>query len=124
MDGSLFASYEPESARFFDEVFARAGLPRAHYAMLLDRLNGLTPDDVEARRSFVNHFFLNQGITFTVYNAQEGIERIFPLDLIPRIVPADDWQYLERGLTQRITALNHFLHDLYHKQQILKDGVV
>ena len=121
---SVFASYNPEHDRFFDEVFAGAGVPRAHYATLLAAFNDLTLADLRAHRQTVDLFFLNQGITFTVYNAQEGIERIFPFDLIPRIVPAADWDLIERGLTQRITALNLFLHDLYHEQKVLRDGIV
>ena len=68
--------------------------------------------------------FLSQGITFTVYNDSQGTEKIFPFDLIPRIIPADEWDLLERGLTQRIRALNLFLHDVYHEQRILKEKVI
>src|SRR5205085_4074862 len=68
--------------------------------------------------------FLYQGITFTVYSAQEGIERIFPFDLIPRIIPQAEWSVLERGLTQRVVALNHFIHDVYHDQRIMRAGIV
>jgi uncharacterized circularly permuted ATP-grasp superfamily protein len=68
--------------------------------------------------------FLRQGITFNVYGDAQGTEKIFPFDLIPRIIPASEWDYLERGLVQRITALNLFLHDVYHEQKIVKDGVV
>ena len=68
--------------------------------------------------------FLRQGITFNVYGDSAGTEKIFPFDMLPRIIPAKEWEYLERGLTQRITALNLFLHDIYHEQRILKDGVI
>ena len=68
--------------------------------------------------------FLNQGITFTVYSDNQGTERIFPFDLVPRIIPAPEWEHIEAGLTQRITALNLFLHDIYHDQQIFKDKVI
>jgi len=68
--------------------------------------------------------FLHEGITFTVYGNKEGTERIFPNDLVPRIIPSHEWAQIEKGLTQRITALNLFLHDIYHDGKILNDGVV
>jgi uncharacterized circularly permuted ATP-grasp superfamily protein len=68
--------------------------------------------------------FLRQGVTFNVYGDSRGTERIFPFDLVPRIIPATEWEYLERGLIQRITALNLFLHDIYHEQRIVKEGVI
>jgi len=120
----MFANYAPETHRFFDEVFEAEGQPRPHYKVMVERFNELSSEDLSARRHTANFFFLNQGVTFTVYSADEGIERIFPFDLLPRIVPNSEWQLLERGLTQRITALNLFLHDLYHDQKILKDNVV
>ena len=67
---------------------------------------------------------MRQGITFNVYGDSAGTEKIFPFDLLPRIIPAEEWEFLERGLVQRITALNLFLHDLYHEQKILKDGII
>jgi uncharacterized circularly permuted ATP-grasp superfamily protein len=120
----LFTHYNPETARFFDEVFSSPDQPRTHYQLLVDRFNQMNAEDLAARRQTVNFFFLNQGVTFTVYSSDEGIERIFPFDLLPRVVPGAEWQLLERGLTQRITALNLFLHDLYHDQKILKDKVI
>ena len=68
--------------------------------------------------------FLRQGITFNVYGDAQGAEKIFPFDLLPRIIPATEWEHIERGLAQRITALNLFLHDIYHEQKIVKDGVI
>lgn len=106
---------------FFDEMFLESGEPRPHYRALFDRLSNLTIDEFNARRRAADISFLYQGITFTVYNENEGIERIFPFDLIPRIIPHNEWQTLERGLTQRVIALNHFLHDIYHDQRIIKD---
>ena len=120
----MFANYAPETYRFFDEVFEAEGLPRPHYKVMVERFNELSNEDLAARRQTANFFFLNQGVTFTVYSADEGIERIFPFDLLPRIVPNTEWELIERGLTQRITALNLFLHDLYHDQKILKDKIV
>lgn len=124
IETELFSNYQADTADFFDEVFATTGLPRSHYETLVERFNQMDSADLAARRQTIAFFFLNQGITFTVYSAEEGIERIFPFDLIPRIVPNREWEKLERGLTQRITALNLFLHDIYHEQKILKDKVI
>jgi uncharacterized circularly permuted ATP-grasp superfamily protein len=120
----LFDIYNPQTSRFFDEMFAADTTVREHYETLLTRFNELSPAEIEARKKIVNVFFLNQGITFTVYGDNEGVERIFPFDIIPRIVPGAEWDMIERGLTQRITALNLFLFDLYHDQKILRDKVV
>ncbi len=110
-----------ELSSFFDEMFADVGQPRPHYRALHERLMSLTAKDLNARCRAADISFLYQGITFTVYNESEGIERIFPFDLIPRIIPRSEWDVVERGLTQRVTALNHFLHDVYHDQRIIKD---
>lgn len=120
----LFDIYNPQTSRFYDEMFATDETVWEHYNTLLHRFNELSPAEIEARKQIVNVFFLNQGITFTVYGNNEGVERIFPFDIIPRIVPASEWDIIERGLTQRITALNLFLFDLYHDQKILRDKVV
>lgn len=119
MNDSILASYE--CGKFFDEMFTRNGEPREHYHALVNYLTHLSGEDFEARRRAADMYFLYQGITFTVYSQQEGIERIFPFDLIPRIIPQAEWKMLERGLTQRVTALNHFLHDIYHDQKIVRD---
>jgi uncharacterized circularly permuted ATP-grasp superfamily protein len=120
----FFDGYDAEASRFFDEIFGDDGRPRAHYAHVVERFNQLNHADLKARRQTLTVQFMNQGITFTVYSAQEGIERIFPFDMIPRIIPDEEWQHLERGLAQRITALNLFLSDLYHDQKILKDQII
>ncbi|MGA2439363.1 MAG: circularly permuted type 2 ATP-grasp protein [Tepidisphaeraceae bacterium] len=108
----------------FDEVFALDGQPRPHYKSLLSRLAGLGQSAFEKRRRMTDVLFRNQGITFTVYSDTRGVEKIFPFDLIPRIVPADEWDVIERGLVQRITALNLFCQDVYHGQRILKERVI
>lgn len=117
-----FTDYQLDNA--FDEMFEAGGTPRAHYQALYDLLLALAPDELRKREQQANLSFLHQGITFTVYGREEGTERIFPHDLLPRIVTAKDWRVVERGLAQRITALNHFLHDIYHDGRILKDGVI
>ncbi|MBI1764902.1 MAG: circularly permuted type 2 ATP-grasp protein [Acidobacteria bacterium] len=117
-----FGNYQLDAA--YDEMFAAATEPRPQYQQLYHRLLELQPAELKQRQQLADLAFLNQGITFTVYGSDEGTERIFPYDLLPRIITADEWTQLERGLTQRITALNLFLQDLYHDEKILKDGVV
>lgn len=120
----LFARYS--EGGFYDEMFDEAGQPRAHYQGVFDQLSAMTPQDFTARRKRADLTFLQQGITFTVYGGDSGgnTERIFPFDLVPRIITARKWARLEAGLKQRIRALNLFLQDVYHEQKILKDGVV
>jgi len=118
----LFRPYDTDG--FFDEVLGSGGQARPHYARFIDRLGGISPAEFDARRRAVDLSFMRQGITFNVYGDAQGAERIFPFDLIPRIIPAAEWERLEAGLVQRITALNRFLHDIYHEQHILKDGTI
>ena len=118
----LFASYEPGG--YFDEMFSARGEPRPQYAGMFQRLAALSPTQFEERRRLADLAFLMQGITFTVYNDGKGTERLFPFDLIPRILPHSEWNDIERGLTQRVIALNLFLQDIYGRQLILKDGIV
>ncbi len=118
----FFSGYEV--GEFFDEMFARPGEPRPHYRKLWERFKEMAPEIFERKRALAASTFLTQGITFTVYNDDQGTERIFPFDLIPRVIPAKEWDHIERGLVQRITALNLFLHDIYHNQSILRDGVI
>ncbi len=115
----LLSSYDPGG--FFDEMFEKPGVPRPHYRALAEKLQTLSPADLDELRRAADVYFLYQGITFTVYRQREGIERIFPFDLIPRIIPQDEWRMLERGLVRRVLALNSFLHDVYHDQRILAD---
>jgi len=116
----LFSTYALSS--FYDEMFAEKEGPRAHYQRVFDRLAGMTREDLAAKQALADQTFLWRGVTFTVYSDNQGTERIFPFDLIPRIVPAHEWEMLERGLTQRMTALNLFLEDVYHEQRIIKEG--
>ncbi len=113
-----------ELGQFFDEMFASDGAMRPHYQRLGGRIGTLPVDEFDRRRAAVDLAFLRRGVTFTVYNDDQGTERIFPFDLIPRIIPAKEWAHLEAGLVQRITALNLFLHDIYHEQKVLKDKIV
>jgi uncharacterized circularly permuted ATP-grasp superfamily protein len=109
---------------FFDEMMDGAGEIRPHYRHFGSLFETLKREEFEDKRHSVDLAFLRQGITFNVYGDAQGMERIFPFDLIPRIIPAREWEHIERGLVQRITALNLFLRDIYHEQKIVKDGVV
>ena len=118
----MFEGYQTEG--FYDEMFEASGEARPHYRKLLERFQGLTIEEFERKRTAVDLSFMRQGITFTVYNDESGTERIFPFDLVPRIIPQTEWAHLTRGLEQRITALNLFLKDVYNEQRILKEGVI
>ncbi len=113
-----------EAGDFFDEMVGDDGQVRPHYRRLTERLATLPEAEFAQRRAAVDLAFLSRGVTFTVYGDNEGTERIFPFDLIPRIIPNSEWKGIEAGLAQRITALNLFLHDIYHEQKILADKVV
>jgi uncharacterized circularly permuted ATP-grasp superfamily protein len=108
----------------FDEMFKDIDVPRPHYEPVYGQLSSLGNSALQSRRRMADLSFRNQGITFTVYNDESGVERIFPFDPVPRIVPASEWQSIEQGLQQRMTALNMFCHDVYHQQRILREGVV
>ena len=95
-------------------MFAGPGVARPHYSKLFARFKEMEREEFERKRALAASTFLTQGVTFTVYNDDQGTERIFPFDLVPRIIPAEEWDLIERGLVQRITALNLFLHDIYH----------
>ena len=110
---------------FFDEVFEPDGTPRPHYRGLVERVGTFTTESLNQRERLRDQLFRTRGITFTVYKEDEGVERTFPMDLVPRIIPADEWALVEAGLHQRVTALNRFLDDLYDGDQtIIKDGVI
>ncbi len=119
----LFQNYE--KGDFFDEMFASGdGDVFPHYQPLYQRFQNLEREQFQERQQRIDDTFLKNGITFTVYGDKDGTERIFPFDLIPRVIPDNEWRVVQDGLTQRIIALNLFLHDIYHEQRILKDGVV
>ncbi len=108
----------------YDEMFAGRDELHPHYEPLLKNFLSLPPGELRRRKQSADVSFLNQGITFTVYGRDEGTERIFPYDLVPRIITGSEWSVIERGLTQRITALNLFLRDIYNEGRILSDGIV
>src|SRR6266705_5454142 len=113
-----------ETGEFFDEVFGENGQPRASARTLVNNIENLPEGELLNRQRAAERALLHMGITFNVYGERAGVEKIFPFDLVPRIVPAAEWSRIERGLKQRIHALNLFIDDLYHDQKILKNGVV
>jgi uncharacterized circularly permuted ATP-grasp superfamily protein len=117
----LFGRYHATS---FDEMFFDDGTPRPHYRTLYDRIDALGASELDRCHKVADLTMRHQGITFTVYGREQGVERIIPFDPIPRLVASDEWDRLERGLKQRVRALNLFLHDVYHERRILKDRVV
>lgn len=119
---AIFEGYDP--GVFHDEMFSSSGEVRPYCAPLLNRFDGLSEREFLDRKAASELYFVRQGITFNVYHDNRGTERIFPFDPVPRVIPANEWELLEAGLTQRIIALNLFLHDIYHDQQILKDEVI
>lgn len=108
----------------WDELFAYSNSPHPHCTAIVDRLGRLNGAEFQVKRSAADVAFMNQGITFSVYSDQRGVEKIFPFDVIPRPIPAQEWAIVEAGLVQRIRALNMFLEDVYHDQRILNEGVV
>uniref|UniRef100_UPI003D0BCE19 circularly permuted type 2 ATP-grasp protein n=1 Tax=Haliangium sp. TaxID=2663208 RepID=UPI003D0BCE19 len=121
---SIFPGYEPLPGTY-DEVFAGPGRPRPEVAAVIAELERLGAREMTRRRHLANGAFLRSGITFTVYGEhQGGIERIFPFDLIPRVIDAATWDTVDRGLRQRVHALDAFLADVYGDQRILAEGVV
>lgn len=109
---------------FMDELIDSAGQPRPHATVLADYLSEHSRNDLEARKAISELSIKEMGITFTVYNDQEGsIDRAWPFDILPRIIARKEWDAIELGLKQRVQALNLFINDLYHEQKIIKDGV-
>ena len=119
---TILENYETEN--FFDEMFEADKAVRPAYQSILSHLESLNIDDLKARQDVADMAYLTMGITFNVYNQGKGLERILPFDLLPRIITADEWDTIDRGIIQRVTALNIFLDDIYHKQAIVRDGII
>ncbi len=109
---------------FYDELFEPDGRPRPEARLLLDTIASLGEGQLERCQHAAERLLVQLGITFNVYGDSAGTERPFPFDLVPRIVRAAEWQWIERGLKQRIHALNAFIDDIYHEQRILRDKVI
>ena len=113
-----------DCGQFFDELFLPDGRPRQEALPLIERINQLPPGEFARRHEAAERALLRMGITFTVYGDESGTERIFPFDLVPRIVSGREWDHLNLGLKQRMRALNAFIDDVYHGQRIVQDGVM
>ena len=109
---------------FYDEMFVRAGEPRATARRLMASIKSMPEGEILKRQQAAEKELLQMGITFNVYGQHAGVEKIFPFDIVPRIVGAAEWRRIERGLKQRIQALNLFIDDIYHEQKILKDNII
>jgi uncharacterized circularly permuted ATP-grasp superfamily protein len=114
--------YDP--GMFYDEMFAGLGTARPPSDMLVRTLESMPDGELNRRQMAAEKAFLDLGITFNVYSNQSGQERIFPFDILPRIIEGSEWEFIEKGLRQRIHALNLFLDDIYHDQRIIRDGIV
>lgn len=117
-----FDTYDPGD--FYDELFIAPGKPRPEAQLLMAKINSLYNGELDQRQQAAQNTLMKLGATFNVYSDNQGTERIFPFDIIPRIVSGSEWQWLEKGLKQRIAALNLFIADLYGDQKIIKDGIV
>jgi uncharacterized circularly permuted ATP-grasp superfamily protein len=122
LKNALLNSYQ-EQPQVWDEMFRAAGI-RPEYQQFVSAIENMAGPEMTRKDELAKKLFMSQGITFTVYNSGEGIEKIFPFDIIPRIISNTEWQRIEAGIKQRLKALNIFLKDIYHQQFIIKDGVV
>jgi uncharacterized circularly permuted ATP-grasp superfamily protein len=117
-----FVSYE--TGDFFDEMFISPGVPRPGASLLKEKIESLPGGELLQRQAAAERLLLQSGITFNVYGDGAGTEKIFPFDVIPRVVEAAEWDWIEKGLKQRVYTLNLFIDDIYHEQKIVKDGVI
>ncbi len=117
-----FAGYQSEG--FYDELIDEHGRPRPAARLLVEQIERLENGELLKRQSAAERALFRMGVTFSVYGSDEGTEKIFPFDCIPRIVSRAEWDWIERGLKQRIEALNQFIDDVYHDQKIVRDGIL
>lgn len=115
---------EYQTDEFYDELFDSEGKPRPGADLVVERINSLPESELQRRQKAAERALLNLGITFNVYGHDSQTEKIFPFDIVPRIVQAQEWQVIEQGLKQRIIALNNFINDVYNEQKIIKDGII
>src|SRR5580658_6087357 len=115
---------EYEIGNFFDEMFEDDGRPRVAVRPLVRKIKSLSQGELANRQIAADRALVQAGITFNVYGESAGVEKVLPFDLVPRMVTATEWDRIERGLKQRILALNLFIDDLYHDRKIIKDGVI
>ncbi|MBV8878461.1 MAG: circularly permuted type 2 ATP-grasp protein, partial [Planctomycetaceae bacterium] len=117
-----FQDYDAQG--FYDEWLAAPGQPRPEASLLVRMLESLPAGELQRRQQAAERAFLLMGITFAVYGHRDGAEKVWPFDLLPRLIVMDEWERIDRGLRQRIQALNLFLNDIYHAQRIVRDRVV
>ena len=117
-----FTGYSTE--HFYDEVFHDNGAPRSEAQLLIESISQLPPGELVRRQGAIDRAMMKMGITFAVYGDDRGTEKIWPFDIVPRIMGAAEWNRIEQGLKQRIKALNLFVNDIYHDQNILNDGII
>ena len=117
-----FKNYD--TGGFYDELIDEKGHPRPGAQLLVDKIESLPEGDLTMRQKAAESLLLKMGITFNVYGREEGTEKIWPFDIIPRIVSKEDWKQIENGLKQRIFALNEFIGDIYNEKKILKDKII
>ncbi len=117
-----FSSYD--IGDFYDEMFEAPEKPRPGAMLLADKIRSLPKGEIQHRQAVAEKALFDMGITFSVYGHQDGSEKIWPFDIIPRIVEAKEWSIIEKGLIQRITALNLFIHDVYNEQRIIRDKII
>lgn len=122
MAGDLLNHYRPLE-NVFDEMMSDQFV-RNHYQEFISSFEKLNVSEMDQKSELAKKLFMTQGITFTVYNDGEGIEKIFPFDIVPRIIQSAEWDFIEKGIKQRLKALNIFLKDVYHQQFILKDEII
>jgi len=111
---------------FYDEMFTRESTVRSHYQQVHTTFSKMSKEELDAKQRAMNRRMLEEGITFTLYHPEQSmpLERTIPFDMIPRIIPAEEWAVVEQGLLQRVEALNRFLHDMYHEQKMVLDGLI
>lgn len=119
----LFSSYEKLPSTW-DEMYCENKEFRAQYEGFVEYLKRTSPEKLTKKEDLSKQLFMSQGVTFTVYNDNEGIEKIFPFDIVPRIITAKEWDKIENGIKQRLKALNLFIKDIYNEQFIIKDGLI
>ncbi|WP_147533167.1 circularly permuted type 2 ATP-grasp protein [Bacillus marasmi] len=120
----MFSEYDFESS--FDEMFDEQGGIRNHYEQIHSQLSEMGESELAELQAAMQKYMMKQGVTFTLYNGNEGnsLERTIPVDIIPRVIPAPEWSLIEKGIKQRVTAMNQFIRDVYHEQVILREGII
>lgn len=122
-NNNLFSSYD-QLPSTWDEMYCTDSKIRTQYEGFIEYLKNTSPEKLTKKEELSKQLFMSQGVTFTVYSDNEGIEKIFPFDIVPRIITAAEWEKIERGIKQRLKALNLFIKDIYNEQFIIKDGII